>query len=96
MRRRQAVAGERDEYASRREKAGSRQVMRCSKPARPGPRSRWRLSMLTADPTRKYKRRRVRRVLYRSGLTIAEIDRLVAEIGAARIIASLNRCLSAR
>jgi len=52
--------------------------------------------MLTADPTRKYKRRRVRRVLYRSGLTIAEIDRLVAEIGAARIIASLNRCLSAR
>jgi hypothetical protein len=38
----------------------------------------------------------VRRVLYRSGLTTAEIDRIVAEIGATRIIASLNRALSTR
>jgi hypothetical protein len=52
--------------------------------------------MLTANGTRKYKPRRVRRVLYRNELTIAEIDRIVAEIGAARLIASLSRSLPTR
>jgi hypothetical protein len=52
--------------------------------------------MLTADRIRKHKPRRVRRVLYRNGLTTAEIDHIVDEIGAARIIASLSRSLSTR
>jgi hypothetical protein len=39
------------------------------------------------------KPRKVRRLLYRSGLTNAEIDELVATIGTARLLAAVDRRL---
>jgi hypothetical protein len=40
---------------------------------------------------KKSRKRPVRRVLYRSGVTPAEVDQLLAEIGLQQILAALDR-----